>query len=81
MAVIQDIEFDSLCTFLLMNYDEIAKGTHPHKKLVTRENLKAGTFLYSGKLPVRMVAAARSWAEENGLDTGDSLWQLRMVGL
>jgi len=38
-----DHSFDYLCKALLENFDDLPN--HPHKHLLTRDNLKAGTYL------------------------------------
>ena len=54
--LISDSEFDELATFILKNYDAI---DHPHKILVTKEDLKAGTYL--GDYPLMIKGAVRSF--------------------
>ena len=38
-----DHSFDYLCRTLLENFDDLPD--HPHKHLITKDNLKAGTYL------------------------------------
>jgi len=54
--LISDGEFDELAKFILKNYDTI---DHPHKKLVTKSDLKAGTYL--GEYPLMVKGAVRSF--------------------
>jgi NAD-dependent DNA ligase len=44
--LITDTEFDMLAKYILHNYDVLK---HPHKKLITKSDLSAGTYL--GKYP------------------------------
>jgi|TARA_R110000823_G_scaffold315253_1_gene446332 hypothetical protein len=55
--VIPDTEFDELCKYLLEHHDEL---THPHKHLVTKDNLRAGTCL-GIEYPSRVKGAAVQW--------------------
>ena len=57
--LISDQEFDELATFILENYDAI---DHPHKHLVTKENLEAGTYL--GEYPNMVIGAVKSYRKE-----------------
>lgn len=53
-----DSEFDELGRWLLEHYDEVE---HPHKHLVTKEDLTAGTYL--GKYPSIIQGAVKSYRE------------------
>ena len=53
-----DSEFDELGRWLLEHYDEVE---HPHKNLVTIEDLTAGTYL--GKYPSIIQGAVKSYRE------------------
>lgn len=44
--LITDVEFDMLAKYILHNYDSLK---HPHKELITKDDLGAGTYL--GKYP------------------------------
>lgn len=44
--IITDTEFDMLAKYILHYYDKLE---HPHKKLITKDDLEAGTYL--GKYP------------------------------
>ena len=57
--LISDQEFDELATFILDNYDAI---DHPHKHLVTKDNLEAGTYL--GEYPNMVIGAVKSYRKE-----------------
>ena len=57
--LISDQEFDDLATFILENYDAI---DHPHKHLVTKDNLEAGTYL--GEYPNMVIGAVKSYRKE-----------------
>jgi NAD-dependent DNA ligase len=57
--LITDTEFDELSQHILANYDEIE---HHHKYLVTKDDLKAGTYL--GEYPERVKGAVRSYRNE-----------------
>ena len=51
-----DGQFDKLGTWLLTHYDDI---DHQHKSLITKDDLKAGTYL--GKYPEMVKGAVDSW--------------------
>ena len=57
--LISDQEFDELATFILENYDAI---DHPHKHLVTKDHLEAGTYL--GEYPNMVIGAVKSYRKE-----------------
>lgn len=54
--LISDKEFDNLSKWLLSNYDYIE---HPHKTLISKDDLNAGTYL--GKYPEMVKGAVNSW--------------------
>ena len=54
--LISDGDFDELSKFILNNYDSIE---HPHKYLVTKGDLEAGTYL--GEYPQMVKGAVKSW--------------------
>ena len=51
--IMGDWQFDLLAKWLLENWDDLA---HPHKHLITEDDLKAGTFL--GEYPLQVKVAA-----------------------
>ena len=57
--LITDFEFDDLGKWILKNYNAIE---HPHKHLVTKKDLEAGTYL--GKYPNIIKAAVFSYRRE-----------------
>lgn len=57
--LISDAEFDELSKFILDNYDDMK---HPHKHLVTKHDLKAGTFL--GKFPLIVIGAVKDYRKK-----------------
>ena len=57
--LISDQEFDELAKFILENYDAI---DHPHKHLVTKDNLEAVTYL--GEYPNMVIGAVKSYRKE-----------------
>jgi len=57
LNVLSDEQFDMLCLYLLETWDEI---THPHKTLITKEDLEAGTG-YSIRYPYIIEHAANDW--------------------
>jgi NAD-dependent DNA ligase len=59
-ALIEDAEFDQLAKDILEDYDNIE---HPHKPLVTRADLHAGTYL--GEYPNIVKSAVRNYRETN----------------
>jgi NAD-dependent DNA ligase len=67
--VLNDKEFDELCQRLYEKWDLIS---HPHKKLIIKENLKAQTG-YSIKFPTIVKVCAMEWLKEqkNKIDIKD----------
>ena len=57
--LVQDHEFDKLAKHILENYDTIE---HPHKHLVTKEDLEAGSYL--GEYPSIVKGAVRAYRME-----------------
>lgn len=58
-SIITDSEFDQLCRSILHNWDTIE---HPHKFLITTEDLQAGTgyaAVHNPKFP--LIAETVSW--------------------
>lgn len=53
--IIPDSEFDKICKALFEKWDVI---DHPHKKLINKESLKAGTGYYL-KYPLRVIGSAK----------------------
>lgn len=43
VSVISDYEFDEICMDILLHWDAIQEGNHPHKHLLDRDSLLAGT--------------------------------------
>ena len=58
--LISDQEFDDLAKFILKNYNAI---DHPHKHLVTKADLEAGTYL--GEYPKMVIGAVKSYRKQN----------------
>lgn len=56
--VISDIEYDLLCKELLEKFDEI--DYHPHKHLVSKEDLRAGSGYSIRKYPQIVVNLANA---------------------
>ena len=54
--LISDAEFDELAKFISANYDAI---DHPHKHLVTKGDLEAGTYL--GEYPNMVKGAVKNF--------------------
>lgn len=54
--LITDAEFDQLAKDILTQYDALE---HPHKTLITRSDLEAGTYL--GKYPTIVRAAVKDY--------------------
>ena len=57
--LVTDFEFDDLGKWILENYDAIE---HPHKHLVTKKDLEAGTYL--GEYPKIIKNAVASYRLE-----------------
>jgi len=57
--LISDAEYDKLAKSILENYDTI---DHPHKVHITKDDLKAGTFL--GKYPTMIKGAVESYRRQ-----------------
>ena len=60
--LIEDHEFDQLGKDILANYDNIE---HMHKHLVTKEMLKAGTYL--GEYPNMVISATQHYINTNNI--------------
>ena len=58
--LIQDHEFDALAKHILENWDAI---DHPHKYLLTKDMLTAGTYL--GEYPNIVKGAVADYIREN----------------
>lgn len=56
--LIPDDEFDSLSKWMLEHWDAI---DHPHKKLISKSDLEAGTYL--GKYPNMVIGAVKNYRE------------------
>ena len=54
--LISDAEFDELAKWLLENYDHV---DHPHKHLITKSDLEAGTYL--GEYPNMVIGAVKNY--------------------
>jgi aromatic ring hydroxylase len=59
--VLTDGMFDQMCKKILKTWDQI---DHPHKKLIDKESLEAGTGYYI-KYTNMIKGAAESWYAEN----------------
>lgn len=59
--IITDYEFDELAKYLLKYMDTLPD--HPHKHLITQEDLKAGTYL--GRYPDMVVGALHAFRKIN----------------
>tara|TARA_Y100001937_G_C7084818_1_gene314849 strand:+ start:496 stop:765 length:270 start_codon:yes stop_codon:yes gene_type:complete len=66
--LISDAEFDQLGTFILENYNAI---DHPHKRLLTKDDLKAGTFL--GRYPSMVIGAVHEYRKQMGLQIEENM--------
>ena len=60
--LISDAEFDELSKFILEHYNAI---DHPHKHLITKEDLTAGTYL--GTYPAMVIGAVKDFRKKNSL--------------
>ena len=58
VSVMSDSEFDMLCMMLAASWDTFE---HPHKYLVTIDDLAAGTGYAISEYPMRVRCAAHSW--------------------
>lgn len=56
--VISDGEFDMLCKRMLENWKQIK---HPHKKLIKKKDLEAGTGYAIKKYPTIVMSSAERW--------------------
>jgi len=59
--LIQDDEFDQMAKFILHNWNAI---DHPHKHLITKGDLEAGTYL--GEYPEMVKGAVRNFRKSLG---------------
>ena len=55
---ISDGEFDLLCKRMLENWKEIK---HPHKRLIKKKDLEAGTGYAIRKYPTIVMSSAERW--------------------
>ena len=55
---ISDGEFDLLCKRMLENWKEIR---HPHKRLIKKKDLEAGTGYAIRKYPTIVMSSAERW--------------------
>lgn len=70
--LISDYEFDSLSKYLLSRYDELE---HPHKHLITKNDLIAGTYL--GEYPEMVKGAVSNYRQHMGrLRTPPMNWEV-----
>ena len=60
-SVLTDGDYDLLCNRLYNKFEEV---THPHKVLVDKESLVAGTGYGLKEYPNRVKSAALAWFEE-----------------
>lgn len=65
VSVIPDTTFDHICKRLLDEFDSLV---HPHKHLVTKDDLEAGTGyrLTPEVCPLRLQSAAWHWYRSEG---------------
>tara|TARA_E500000305_G_scaffold29751_1_gene22714 strand:- start:2091 stop:2357 length:267 start_codon:yes stop_codon:yes gene_type:complete len=59
--VLTDDQYDQICKRLLFEWDHV---DHPHKKLITKSDLEAGTG-YAIKYTNMIKGAAMAWLTEN----------------
>jgi len=57
-AVLSDTDFDLLCKRILAEWKDIE---HPHKKLVSKSALVAGTGFSIKKYPTIVMSSAEKW--------------------
>jgi hypothetical protein len=72
-SVLDDREFDKLCTRIYLDWEEIS---HPHKWLIDRESLTTSTASYLRRedFPAIITGAAHAWLKEfNNPPTSASL--------
>lgn len=63
-SVIPDSDFDSICKRLLEEWDQIE---HPHKHLISRGDLEAGSGFALKDYPAMVQGAAWHWYRSNEL--------------
>lgn len=68
-----DETYDQLCKHLHENWDKI---THPHKRLTTKEDLKAGTGMMIRRpiIPLMLIHASLKWSESTIQNYGRITW-------
>ena len=68
MSVIPDYEFDMFCKEMLERWDEVQACNHPHKHLVSRDSLEAGTgfCIRMDEYPLIVQSCATDVAKEAG---------------
>lgn len=57
-AVLSDTDFDLLCKRILREWEDIK---HPHKKLIKKDALGAGTGFNIKRYPTIVMSAAEMW--------------------
>lgn len=60
--VISDAEFDEICKNLLAGWEDF---DHPHKHLITKEDLAAGTGFAIKKYPLIVISSALCWHRDS----------------
>lgn len=55
---LSDAEYDKLCRILYDKWDEV---THPHLKLIDKEDLEAGSLYRLRDYPQMTICASRDW--------------------
>jgi NAD-dependent DNA ligase len=66
-SLISDGDFDQLCKKLLEDFDDIKFfSDHPHKHLLVRENLEAGTGFSVKDYPSRVISLAKTYSGKGG---------------
>lgn len=65
LSPIEDEVFDKLCVRLLAVYGTIK---HRHKRLVSEDDLRAGSGFAIKKYPQRVRMAAQEWLRRNHLE-------------
>lgn len=61
--IMADHQFDDLAKYLLKHIDDLPD--HVHKHLITKEDLRAGTYL--GEYPEQVKGALYAWRRQMGL--------------
>ena len=65
LSLVEDAEYDAICGELLDRYDEVQLSKHPHKHLIDRDALKAGSCYHLAYNAYPFIVVSLAKAEMN----------------